>query len=232
MILTAHQPAYLPWLGLFHKIALADVYIYMDDVKYSKSDYSNRNLIKDLQGGKRWLTVPLKTGGSDSISFDKLTIDNTQPWQRKHWNLIRLTYMKAPYFDKYATFFENVYLQTWRRLVDLNEYMLRWFLEVLDIRVDIRKSSDCNFSGSKSDLVLDMCKKLGANRYIFGENGTKYADVESFAQENVDLHFQKYNHPTYSQINGGFVSHLSIMDLLFNCGDKSRDILLSNNLVK
>ena len=83
MILTAHQPAYIPWLGLFHKIALADYYVFMDDVKYSKSDYSNRNkILNKTKNEWQWLTIPLMIGGKDKIIFDSITIDNQQNWRK------------------------------------------------------------------------------------------------------------------------------------------------------
>jgi glutaredoxin-related protein len=91
------------------------------------------------------------------------------------------------------------------------------------------KASELNIVGKKSDLVLDMCKKLKAKKYIFGEQGINYANLKSFKDNKIDIVFQKYNHPTYPQTQGKFISHLSIIDLLFNCGDLSNKILKENN---
>ena len=222
MILTAHQPVYLPWLGLFHKIASSDTYVFFDTVQYQPMDFNNRNKIKGEKEGI-WLTVP---GGHKEKPFREIEINNDVPWQRKHWRMLRIHYQRAPYFDQYASFFEDVYQRKWQYLVDLNEHMLRWFLDVLGIRVKFLKASDLHLEGKKSALVLDMCCRLGADVYIFGSQGRNYAQVELFDAAGVKVIFQDYHHPVYPQRYGEFISHLSIVDLLFNCGPKSLEVLM------
>lgn len=231
MILTAHQPVYLPWLGLFHKIALADAFCYFDDVQYLKRDWNNRNKIK-TPSGELFLTVPVFTKGHRQKPIREIEINNSIDWRKKHWKSIYLNYKKAPYFNKYSDFFEDVYKKDWHYLTDLTEYMMRWFLETLGIKVKYYKASDFNFQGHKSDLVLDMCKKLGADLYIFGALGKNYAEKEKFSKEGIKIYFQDYKHPIYPQLHGNFISHLSIIDLLFNCGEKSLEILMKGNISK
>jgi hypothetical protein len=229
MILTAHQPAYLPWLGLFHKIALSDLFISFDQVQYQPSDWNNRNRIKTPHG-PIWLSVPVLRKGYLEKTISDIEIYNVEPWGRKHWQSIKISYSKAPYFGRYGDFFEDTYSRKWESLVDLNAYMLRWFLETLKIPVPIRSAGEWKFEGEKSGLVLNMCKQVGASHYIFGALGQDYADKESFNKENIAIHFQDYIHPIYPQLHGDFVPYLSIIDLLFNCGDESRDILLAGNI--
>jgi hypothetical protein len=231
MILTAHQPVYLPWLGLFHKIALSDAFCYFDDVQYLKKDWNNRNKIK-TQSGAIWLTVPVLTKGYQEKSIREIEIDNSVNWQRKHWKSIYLAYKKAPYFDKYGNFFEELYKKDWYYLTDLNEYMLKYFLKELGINVKYYKASELSFEGYKSGLVLDMCKKLGANLYIFGALGKDYAKEDEFNQESIRIYFQDYKHPTYSQLYSEFSPYMSIIDLLFNCGSRSLEILMEGNITK
>lgn len=228
MILTAHQPVYLPWLGLFHKIALADLFISFDQVQYQPKDWNNRNRIKTPQG-PIWLTVPVLRKGYLDKTISDIEINNSEPWARKHWRSLSITYAKAPHFARYAGFFEDTYHRRWESLVELNTYMLRWFLEALAIPVQVRSAGEWNFQGEKSNLVLDMCKQVGASHYIFGALGRDYANVPAFIRAGVGAHFQDYVHPVYQQMHGGFVPYLSVVDLLFNCGDESRDILLSGN---
>ncbi|HTY98205.1 MAG TPA: WbqC family protein [Rhodocyclaceae bacterium] len=229
MILTAHQPVYLPWLGLFHKIALADLFICFDQVQYQPKDWNNRNRIKTAQG-PLWLSVPVLRKGYLERTISDIEINNAEPWGRKHWRSMKIAYAKAPYFGRYAAFFEDVYGRRWERLVDLNAHMLHWFLDVLGIKVPVRSAGEWDFGGEKSGLVLDMCRQVGASGYIFGALGRDYADQAAFAAAGIGLHFQDYRHPSYPQLHGEFVSHLSIVDLLFNCGDESRDILLAGNV--
>jgi hypothetical protein len=138
-----------------------------------------------------------------------------------------MAYGKAPYFMRYRDFFADVYDREWTHLAELNDHMLRWFLDTLSITVDFRLASDYEFRGAKSDLVLDMCRTLGTDRFIFGAMGRDYADVEAFQDAGIDVVFQDYRHPVYPQLHGGFAPYMSVVDLLFNCGDDSRDILLS-----
>ncbi len=231
MILTAHQPVYLPWLGLFHKIALADTFVSFNQVQYLPKDWNNRNKIKSSQGAI-WLTVPVLSSGHREKTIREIEINNDLPWQRKHWNSLFLNYKKAPYFAKYAPFFEDTYKKEWKKIVELNDYMLKYFLQFLGIEIKFLDASQFEFQGKKNDLVLDMCTQLKAGTYIFGELGKNYADTESFQRQGINVTFQEYRHPVYPQLHGEFITNLSIVDLLFNCGEKSLDIIMGGNLAK
>ena len=229
MILTAHQPVYLPWLGLFHKISLAETFVYFDQVQYLPKDWMNRNKIR-TKDGSIWLTVPVLRKGYRDLKTSEIEINNSTNWQKKHLRSISLNYKKSPYFENYIPFFEDVYSRKWEFLGDLNEYMLKWFLDELGIKVNFLNAKNFKFQGEKSSLILNMCKKLDASTYIFGTLGKDYANVHEFEKNNVKLIFQDYNHPKYSQLYSEFVSHLSVIDLLFNHGPKSLEIILSNNI--
>ncbi len=231
MILTAHQPVYLPWLGLFHKIALADKFVFFSEVQYLPKDWMNRNKIKTASG-ETLLTVPVLRKGHREKKTSEIVINNETNWQEKHLKTITMNYKKAPYYETYIHFFEEVYTKRWQYLADLNEHMLRWLLKELGINTEFLKASDFDFQGTKSELVLDMCKKLDANMYIFGALGRDYAQVDEFKKDGINAVFQDYNHPTYKQMYGDFMSHLSVIDLLFNCGPDSYKIIMSNNISK
>ena len=229
MILTAHQPVYLPWLGVFHKIALADRFVSFNQVQYQPKDWNNRNRVKTPQGPV-WLSVPVKRKGYLEKKICDIEINNDVKWRHKHWNTLLHNYGKAPHFSNYAEYFEDVYSRQWKTLTELNESMLAWFLSELGINAPIISAGDLDLQGAKSDLVLDMCKKLDADIYIFGEQGRGYADEATFEAAGIKPLFQDYRHPVYAQQQGDFISHLSIVDLLFNCGGDSLDILMSGNL--
>tara|TARA_B100001245_G_scaffold181126_1_gene139219 strand:- start:1033 stop:1743 length:711 start_codon:yes stop_codon:yes gene_type:complete len=229
MILTAHQPVYLPWLGLFHKIALAETFVYFDQVQYLPKDWMNRNKIR-TKSGSIWLTVPVLRKGYRDLKTSEIEINNSIDWQKKHFRSISLNYKKSPYFENYIPFFEDVYSRKWKFLGELNEYMLKWFLDELGIKVNFLNANDFKFQGEKSSLILNMCKELNASTYIFGVLGKDYADVQEFEKNKIGLIFQNYNHPKYSQLYREFISHMSVIDLLFNHGPKSLEIILSNNI--
>jgi WbqC-like protein family len=221
---------YLPWLGLFHKIASADVFVSFSGVQYLPKDWNNRNRIK-TDRGPLWLTVPVLRRGHRDVAMTELEIDNRTPWARKHWRSLQLAYARAPHFRRYADFFEALYAREWTNLVELDEHVLRWLMATLQIRTEWRSAADYSFTGQKSALVLDMCRQLGASRYVFGALGRDYADVPAFEAAGIQVAFQDYRHPAYPQLHGEFVSHLSVVDLLFNCGDTSLDVLMSGQAV-
>ncbi len=231
MILTSHQPSYLPWLGLFAKMAKSDVFVFLDTVSYSKWDWSSRNKIRTAEGWM-WLTVPVLSGGKSNQLFTEVQIDNTKQWTRKHWKSIVMSYSRSPYFDLYKDFFEDVYNRKWIYLADLDEYITKFLIESLGIKIKfVKASSSLQLEGNKSSLVLDMCLKMKADAFIFGGEGETYAKVEDFQSAGIKVIFQNYAHPVYPQIHGEFIPHLSVIDLLFNCGPKSLDILMSNESI-
>lgn len=208
--------------------------MYFDHVQYSKKQYYNRTTIKTANG-PLVLSVPVATSGrSHETMIHEAKIDNSGKWKRDHWKALQLAYGKAPYFGDYSKFFSGVYERDWELLTDLNRAILRQVLEWLDINVRWLEWGDVNPVGQKSDLVLDMCRKVGCKHYIFGKMGEEYADREAFADAGIDIHFQDYKHPTYDQqfMQQGFLPYMSVVDLLFNEGPKSKDILLLGNVTR
>jgi hypothetical protein len=230
IILSAHQPVYMPWLGLFHKIALADIFCVFDIVQYQRKDFNNRNKIK-TSAGSIWLTVPVKSSGRlDSIITDIEIINDG--WPKKHLKSIELNYKKTPYFEQYFHGLKKILDTPYQYLVDLNFDILVYVLKVLDVNTKIVKASDFSFVGTKSELVLDMCIQLNADIYIFGENGKDYADIDAFTSAGMSPYFQSYNHPVYNQIKGKFMPYMNIFDLLFNEGQNSKNIFMLDNVTK
>ncbi|MEP7242290.1 MAG: WbqC family protein [Gammaproteobacteria bacterium] len=231
MILTAHQPVYLPWLGLFHKIALADLFCYFDIAQYQTKDYNNRNKIK-THSGEIWLSVPVESKDHFQKSVGDIRIVQNG-WHKKHFKSIQLSYAKAPFVRNYIGGLEALLLgEAFETLSGLNLAMLRFLMKILSIDTPIVKASDYSFQGTKSDLVLDMCLQLKASTYIFGAQGQDYADVEKYRAAGLEPYFQAYQHPTYRQLHGDFLPYMSVIDLLFNEGPRSREILLSGNVTR
>ena len=235
MILTAHQPTFMPWLGTFHKILLADTFCFFDIAQYQKREWDNRNNIYTKNGSLK-INIPVKSSNHYSKTIGNIKIDNKQNWQKKQYKTIYLNYKKHPQFEQHNKFLEDIYLnKTWDRLFDFNIYFYKYILKLIKKDIKLVTASDYNFSGIKSDLVLDMCKKLGASTYIFGGEGKNYANIKSFENNNIKLIFQEYNHPIYKQFHNKdeFVSHLSILDLIMNYKEKYlKNIIMQNNIRK
>lgn len=227
MIVSINQPAYLPWLGYFDRIISSDVHIVLDHVQFEKNSMTNRNKVRTHQGWT-WLSVPvLSKGKFGDLAINKLQISNNNNWQKKHWNTLRGSYAKAPFFNRYAEYFEHIYHQEWAEIFPLINEINTYLMDELSVDTKIITSSSLQPENSKSDLVLELCKKAGATVYLSGALGRDYLDVDEFEACGIEVQFQDYQHPTYGQIHGDFLPYMSVADLLFNEGGSSREILLS-----
>lgn len=219
MIVAIHQPQYLPWLGYFDKIIKADAFCFLDNVQYKKNEWQNRNRIKTAQQ-QQWLTVPVRYSFGQKIS--EIKINNAVNWQRKHLQALITNYKKAPYFDKYVNIFETVYSKHWELLPELNIYLINQICRLLNLEdKQTVLASNLNLSDDPTGRLIDICKAVGADTYLAGQDGANYMDLEQFDQHGIKIIVQKFKHPLYPQLFGEFVSHLSIVDLLFNCGPES-----------
>ena len=227
MIVSINQPAYLPWLGYFHRIAVSDIHVVLDDVQFAKNSFVNRNKLKTTQGWM-WLTVPVLTSGRFGQKIKEVEINNTQNWRHKHLAAIQTNYSNARFFCEHSSFFEEMYSREWNYLLPLIDFSTYWLLVQLGIRTKIIRSSTLDIQGTKSELVLEICQSLGADVYLSGALGRDYLDEESFCKAGIRVVYQNYKHPIYSQLWDSFEPHMSAVDLFFNCSPRSLDIILSD----
>jgi hypothetical protein len=222
------QPAYLPWLGYFERIALADELIVLDHVRIdrnSKTKFANRNRVRTAQGSS-WLTVPLRTKGrADELALNALEIDEDSRWRAKHWATIEQNYRRAPFFSDYAPALEQAYATHWSHLAPLCERLTADALAAFGIRTALRKSSAMNSRSQKSALILDLCLESGATHYLSGPFGRHYLDLAAFSRAGLSVRFHDYAHPSYAQSYPGFVPNLCAWDLLFHAGPSALSIL-------
>lgn len=211
MTLSAHQPAYLPWLGYFDKIARADVFIYLDTVQFEKNSFINRNQIKTPQG-PLWLTVPVKTKGHTSGSLRTTEIDERQPWRVKHLKSIEMNYRKAARFDECFPKIEALLSMPESNLAEYCWHQLRFWLDELGIVTRIVRSSELPIANLKSDLVLELCQYFGAQHYLSGALGRDYLIEDDFSKTGIVIEYQSFKSPVYPQLWGAFMPNLSILD--------------------
>lgn len=211
------QSNYLPWKGYFDLIHDADLFIFHDDLQYTKNDWRNRNRIKTPQGSQ-WLSIPV---GTDQNRLICEVVINDPSWQAKHWKRIRECYARCPYFSTYQPFFEEVYCgRQWTSLSDLNQHLIRLISrEFLQIRTELRDSREYAISGRKLDRLIDQVLKAGGTKYISGPAAKAYIDPARFADAGIELAWKDYaGYPDYSQLHPPFEHGVSILDLLFNVG--------------
>ncbi|MHB8067019.1 MAG: WbqC family protein [Desulfobaccales bacterium] len=219
------QPGYLPWLGFFEQLHASDIFVIYDDVQYDKHGWRNRNRIKTPQG-PQWLTVPVQVNFSQGPLILEVKINNRENWRKKHLFSIRQNYAKAPFFSRYIDFFTEVYQRDWEYLIDLDLHLLRHLAAFLGIDPGkIVRSSSLEVTGDRITRLIGVCQKLGAATFYEGASGRNYIEAAAFREQGIEVVYQDYQHPVYPQLYGDFISNLSIIDLLFNCGDESLAIL-------
>ena len=230
MILGAHQLHYLPWLRYFHKIAHCDTFVVLDNIQFNKNGWQNRNKIKTAQGASL-LTVPIHHKFQQQLN--EVEMDQTQPWQKKHWRAIEFNYQKAPHFKEHESFFRGVYEKSWGRLNDLNYEIFFYLVKALGIKTKIIRSSDLPLQGEATGRLVGICKELGARAYLTVAYATQvYLDPDLFQREGIELVTQEFKCPQYPQLfpGAGFIPELSLIDLLFNAGPKSLETLMQGDL--
>lgn len=222
MIVSIHQPNFLPWLGFFDKVDRADIFILLDNVQFEKNEWQNRNRIKG-PNGPQWLTVPVQHRFPQTIA--EVCIDNQTNWRRKHWNAIASNYRKAPFFDQYSPLLEEAYQREWTRLVDLNIHLLKQVFDMIGLNTSIRLASEFQTDEVSSSRLSSLCKTVGGDVYLAGAGGHNYLDTTPFESSRIRVEYQDYRHPEYSQLFGSFIAHLSVLDLIMNCGDQSLNMI-------
>ncbi len=230
MLLTGHQPNYLPYPGFFHKILRADLFLVVDTVQFVKRGtfgWIHRNRVRtDSPEGWNWLTVPVITHERYLQSIRETRIDNRLPWRRKHWRTVESLYRSAPGFPLFGPPLREIYAREWDSLSDLNETLIREIMALLEIRTPVRRLSDLKTAGKSTELIVNFCLDLGADEYLSGTHGRDYLDEGTFARAGIRLAFQEFACPRYpQQVPGEFVPNLSIIDLLMCCGERSREVL-------
>ncbi|MFB2836048.1 WbqC family protein [Floridanema evergladense] len=229
-IAVIHQPQYLPYLGFFHKLNQGDIFVVMDSVQFMRRGIQHRNKIKTSKG-EQWLTVPVFHQSSREEEYIKdVRINSELPWARKHWNTLLTNYSPAPYFDLYAFELQQLLKEEWHDLCELNMVLIKWLMEVLIIKKPIAYLSELSIDGTKSGLLIDICKAVGADTYLSGSGGKEYMDLSLFQAAGINVIWQEFNSPFYKQVfpELGFLPNLSIIDTLFCCGSKTRDFLGDN----
>lgn len=228
MIVSIMQPAYLPWLGYFDRISKSDLHIILDDVAMdndSKTKFTNRNKIR-TPNSWNWLTVPIYgTGKARHNPINQIEISSDKNWRVKHNNTIRLNYSKAPFYSRFSNFFDELYGQNWTHLNPMINQINGFFLDELGIKTDSISSSKFSLKSRKSQLILDLCRQVGASTYLSGPFGRSYLNLSNFETAGITVEFHDYAHPTYEQNFEGFEPYMSIIDLMLNHGNKSLDIL-------
>jgi hypothetical protein len=231
LVAAAHQPLFVPWIGYFDKINKVDLFVIVDNVQFTTSGWIRKNTIRTANGVLQ-LIVPIVNKKHIGQLINEVKIDNTgnSRWKRKHLNTFSLNYGKAPYFKEIFENLKLIYDTQFELLNEFNIELIQFICSYLDINTKIIRSSQINAFGQKTGLIIDICKKTGAAAFMLGMGGSReYADRNFIESNFIKIVEQNFKHPVYKQFNGEFISNLSILDLLFNLGQSSKEFFKTLN---
>ncbi|MCA9396006.1 MAG: WbqC family protein [Candidatus Omnitrophica bacterium] len=212
----------MPWLGFFEQLYRSDVFIYYDNAQYTKNDWRNRNRIKG-HSEPIWITVPVEY--VFGINIKDIRISYEHDWMSKHLKTFTQYYGKSPYFCEVVDIIRESYSRKPDLLISLNVGLIEGIMSYLKLNRKIMMMSDFSISGGKTEKLANVCEAVGADHYYSGEAAREYLETDIFSKKRIEVEFQNYSHPVYRQSYGDFISHLSIVDLLFNEGPNSGRIL-------
>lgn len=219
MILAAHQPQYLPWLGYFDKIARADRFVLLDTVQFKKNEWQNRNRIRTADGWA-WLTVPVHH--RFPMRIDEVPIDDSTPWRRKQIATLRQAYAKAPHRDAILSSLDDLLARPVRRLAELNAKSVFLLARLMGLRTPVVPASLLPpMPEGPDERLIALCRHFGCDIYLAGAGGRDYMNLATWRAAGIMVEFQNFRHPVYRQCHPGFEPNLSAIDLLCNEGPGS-----------
>lgn len=227
------QPNYIPWIGYFDLLNKVDLFIAFDNVQFVKRSFIGRNRVKSPNETPTWLTVNLDSCKREDKINEVYLKDND--WHQSHLQKLKAYYAKAKYFDLYFGFFSELLkpLKSDDSLATYNVRLLKAIAIELGIKTKIVRSSNYieELSGSAEDKILSLCNKIDVSAYYNFQKGVEEGlyKPENFTKVGIKLFKQKYIHPQYSQTGNTFLPYLSIIDLMFNEGEKSLEIINSGS---
>jgi WbqC-like protein family len=232
MKIAISQPTYLPWIGYLDLIDQVDTFVLLDNVQFEKQSWQQRNRIK-TPTGLQWLTVPVRFRGRFGQLINEVEIRDIG-FCRNHLRAIELNYRRAPFFDAYFEELSSRMTTTIRRssaalMADLDIDLLEWFMEVLGIQTRMLRSSHLKQPGKRTELLANICASLGAKQYVSPLGSAAYLlqDLDVLLNKDLEVIFQRYEHPQYRQLFPPFCPYSSTLDLIFNEGERALDILRS-----
>ena len=226
------QPTYLPWLGYFELVARADTFVFLDSVQFSPRSWQCRNRLRTHEGSVFWLTVPtVSAARSTPIHAVRVVRSPDAAWQKRHLRSIRTHLGGAPHFASVYPTLERWLSQEYELLADVNIAGILLVSELLGLTPTFVRSTELQTTGRRSELLLEVCRTVGATEYYSAAGARVYldADLTLFEDAGISVAYQQFEHPTYVQCGEGFVSHLAIVDALMNLGPElCREHLMSS----
>ena len=221
------QSNYIPWRGYFDFISQVDLFVFHDDLQYTKGDWRNRNRIKTPRGAE-WLSVPVKYRKTSQLICDT-EIDYSSSWQREHVNKFKANYSEAPHCALATGLLEDAFAFKDRTISELNIRLIQSICGFLGIATRMRRSSEYSLSGSKTERLIRLLRKAGASNYLSGPSAKAYLDETQFARNGIRLEYKSYDYIDYPQLWGAFDGMVTVLDLIANTGHEAPKWIASHS---
>lgn len=215
MNVAIHQPDYIPWLGLFYKMYLADVFIHLDDAQFSNQAAHNYNVIKTANGPLR-LKFPVDYHMGDIIREARPKYE--LKWREKHLKTMEMNYAKSRYFKDIFPELRDVYMVDYPNVADLNIAINQYIAQNFGITPKFVLSSDLHLDTKREEKVIDLTLAVGGDCYVSGNGARVYQEESHFTDRGVKLQYLDYKPIEYPQLWGDFEPCMSALDYIFNCG--------------
>jgi hypothetical protein len=217
----------MPWTGYFHKMALADRFVLLDNVQFKKNEWQHRNRIKGPNGAQ-WISIPTTYKFPQLIN--EVGIADDLQWSHKHLRSIEMCYKKSPYFSNYFSAFEAFFGRSFTMLNQCNIDSIKLLAACLDITTPLEIASSFTAEGASTERLINICRRFNADTYLAGAGGHGYMDMRLFEAAGISVIFQEFHPPRYPQLwcreESDFIPGLSAIDLIFNCGPQAKAILV------
>lgn len=226
MLCAIMQPTYLPWMGYFDLIDQVDIFVFLDDAKVSKQSWGVRNRIV-TSSGEMFLTVPLRDYRDHTErTFINTELDNRNNWTDKHLKTLQQSYSKALHFNSVYTDLSDSLRRNYSTIGQLNMAIIRMIAHRIGITTKLVCSSEIpDTLGSKDDRLVLICRAVGADSYLSPQGSAAYIEKDrpggAFPAGGVGLYYHNFSHPEYPHQRDHFISHMSVIDMLMNCGYKA-----------
>ncbi|TDW47138.1 WbqC-like protein [Flavobacterium sp. 270] len=219
------QSNYIPWKGYFDAINVSDEFVIYDDMQYTRRDWRNRNLIKTAQGLK-WLTIPIIVKGKFFQKIRETKVSDVN-WNKEHWNILNQTYSKSKCFKEVKDFVQELYMTVNSEyLTEINVHFLKGISDYLGIDKQFKFSSEFVLKEERTERLLDICLDLNGTDYYSGPAAKDYMNEQIFSDSGINIHYFNYaGYSEYEQLYPPFEHGVTILDLIFNQGDKAATFL-------
>jgi hypothetical protein len=225
VIVSVHQPNFMPWLKLMAKVLESDVYVAYDSVQFTRQEFHARQLLKSRAGKPEWLTVPVLSTGTRQILNNVRVAENG--WRRRHLDFLERNYSRAPYFDEVFALIHAVYERRHRFLVEHNLDLIEQFCRYLGSGVSIVRATGLQHGGTREERLLDLVRRAGGDAHLTSTSATHVIDWTGFEEAGIPVYHQIFDHPLYPQATEPFTPNLAVTDLLFHTGTAAARLLSS-----